>query len=280
MEKSIRVENPKTGKETEFFLQENMRGTAACTAHIHSAVELLYIRSGQYTVTLDGVRYEVAAGDLMLFCSGAVHSVLTGAENGAYYVIKTPPTVLLDPADPAGAAYCLRFALNRGGSRVLWRRTEVEASPLHTILLALMDEYHAGRYAAEIAIRARITELLVAILREDQMGQAPLPDAAGALVYRVMRYVQAHYAEDLDEKALSADFGISYSYLSRSFRRVTGMTFKSYLNRTRIARAEQLLLTTDATVSEIAGACGYNSVSYFISLFRAATGRTPRAARR
>ena len=281
MADTVRVESPHRGRETEFFLQKNARGAAACTAHIHSAVELLYIESGEYAVTLDGARYDVGAGDLLLFCSGTVHSVLTGPRaDGAYYVIKTPPTVLLDPAGgEAGARYCMRFALCRAGSRVLWRREEVEASPLYPILSALVDEYRGARPAAEIAIRARITELLVAIIREDGECAPPLPDAAARLVYRVMCHVSAHYAEDLDEQAIAAELGISYSYLSRSFRRVTGMTFKKYLNRTRIARAEQMLLTGDAAVSEVAGACGYNSVSYFISVFRSLTGKTPRSTR-
>jgi len=68
---------------------------------------------------------------------------------------------------------------------------------------------------------------------------------------------------------------MSYSYFSRSFRRVTGLSFKKYLNQTRINRAEQMLLTGNGSVSEIAMECGYNSISYFISVYKSIKGTTP-----
>ena len=46
----------------------------------------LYVKEGCYTVTLDDTRYEIAEGDLILFCSGAIHYVLTGdSEQSSYY---------------------------------------------------------------------------------------------------------------------------------------------------------------------------------------------------
>ena len=53
------------------------------------------------------------------------------------------------------------------------------------------------------------------------------------------------------------------------------MTFKAYLNRTRISKAEQLLLQHGGSVTEVATTCGYNSISYFISVYRSITGKTP-----
>jgi AraC-like DNA-binding protein len=69
--------------------------------------------------------------------------------------------------------------------------------------------------------------------------------------------------------------GLSYSYFSRSFKRVMGMSFKKYLNMIRVNRAEQMLITGDHSVSEVAIECGYNSISYFISVYRSLKGTTP-----
>ena len=68
---------------------------------------------------------------------------------------------------------------------------------------------------------------------------------------------------------------MSYSYFSRTFKAVTGMTFKSYLNRVRTNKAEQLLLLENRTISEVASACGYNSISYFIKVYRSIKGVSP-----
>ncbi|MBQ6824219.1 MAG: helix-turn-helix transcriptional regulator, partial [Clostridia bacterium] len=49
---------------------------------------------------------------------------------------------------------------------------------------------------------------------------------------------------------------LSYSYFSRSFKRITGHTFKDYLNITRINQAEKALVSTRKPITEIAAECG------------------------
>ena len=68
---------------------------------------------------------------------------------------------------------------------------------------------------------------------------------------------------------------MSYSYFSRSFRAVTGKNFKEYLNQVRVAHAEKALLTSDKSVTEVAAHCGYDNVSYFISVYKRIKGVTP-----
>lgn len=279
MKKSdIRIETPRqSGKETEFFLQTNSKNTSACTAHIHNAVELLYVTEGDYTVTLDDTRYEIREGDLILFCSGAIHYVMAGeSEKNSYYVIKIPPSFFIGFArSDEGAEYAMRFALNRKESKCLWSKKELEGSEIKRVLDELTRESEQKRYACEVAIKLKVMELLLAILREDAPSELSANDRASRLIYSVMSYVQERFAEDIDEKELAKSYGMSYSYFSRTFKRVTGMTFKNYLNRTRISKAEQLLFRNGGSISEAATACGYNSISYFISVYRAVTGQTP-----
>ena len=73
---------------------------------------------------------------------------------------------------------------------------------------------------------------------------------------------------------------MSYSYFAKSFKEATGKTFTEYLNFTRINEAEQMLINTDLSVSEIATRCGYNNISYFISLYKRHKGKTPLSERK
>ena len=284
MKKSdIRIEAPKRiGQEIELFLQRSPAHHPACTAHIHNAVELLYIYEGSFSVTLDGVCYAVEAGDLILFRSNSIHHVTAGsAAQNSYYVLKIPPFFFMGlTAREVAVRYSMYFALSRKDSKCLWQGTELKGSAIERILTDLIDEYTHQRYAFEVATKLKIMELLLAILRSDGSEEAPVTDPAAEPIYTVISHIREHYAQDMDERELSKSFGMSYSYFSRSFKRVTGVTFKSYLNRTRIARAEQLLLEKHGSVSEVAAACGYNNVSYFISVYRALTGKTPGKALR
>ena len=279
----VSIEEPRAaGQEIEFFEQSNEKNTNACRAHIHNAVELLYVREGSYTVTLDDMCYEIGEGDLILFCSGVIHHVEAGdSARNSYYVIKIPPSFFLSFAKrDVGAEYAMRFALNRRENKCHWNKEELAGSDIQSVLDSLVGEFTQERYAFEVAIKLKIMELLLTILRYDTPDDRPINDRTAHLIYSVMNYVQESFAEDIDEKELAQSNGISYSYFSRSFKNVTGMTFKNYLNRTRISKAQQLLFLKGCSVSEAAIACGYNSMSYFIKVYRLITGTTPYKALR
>jgi len=275
------VEQPRTHLghgEAEFFLQQTAPGVIATGAHLHDAVELLYIRQGSYTAYLDGVEYSLFPGDLILFRANTIHYVLAGGEpENSYYVMKLRPAVLLE-LSPNGADYAMGFTLKKPEQQCLWTREALEENhKILSVLQTLTEEYHSRNYAADAAIRLKLTELLLLLLRADPATHPDRPaDPAAGQIYRSTVYVREHYGEDFSEKELSAQLGMSYSYFSRSFRRVTGMSFRQYLNAVRVGQAEQLLLTTDKSVTEVASLCGYNQVSYFISVFRKLRGRTPR----
>ena len=276
---NIEVELPKVVSDgMEFFLQATPPVCVACAAHVHKAVELLYVKSGSFIVLLDGVEYAIEKGDLVLFCSNAIHHVFTkNLPENEYYVIKISPAFFLQfSTEDEGAEYVMRFAINRKENKSIWTRKELEGTPLLSALQSLIEEHENQKYASQVATKLKIMELLVEILRSDSppVEKAPHTQAA-ALIYNTMVYVRNHYAEDMDERELARSLGMSYSYFSRSFRRVTGMTFKQYLNRTRVNQAEKMLCRGTTSVSEVATKCGYNSISYFISVYKNITGKTP-----
>lgn len=278
---TVRIEQPATDTEIEFFLQEtNSPYTQSCTAHIHTAIELLYIKEGSFFACLDGEEHRLFAGDLILFCSNAIHDVRTEGEGrNSYYVIKIPVTAFPDfSGGRLFRAYISRFAMNRGGEKTLWRREELVGHPLLPLLEGMVSEGSTHAPTAEISLKLKTLELLLAILREGEGDCGEWDDALTTLIYEAVLFVREHYAEDISERALATSLGVSYSYFSRSFKRVMRISFHAFLNRTRINRAEQLLARGGLSVTEVAAGCGYNTTSYFISVYRALTGRTPYAA--
>lgn len=269
----------------ELFRQSTPPSSVSAHAHIHESIEFLYGQAGSFTVSLDGAEYALGAGDLILFFSNSLHHVVSGpsAEN-RYYVIKIRPSLLFDLAsDGQGAAYVMRFALNRPDHRCLWRAADLEGGEIGRALTEMIREAESGGYAAGLAIRLRAADLLLSILRDGAAGSgeagAQTGDEITGRIYAALVYVREHFREDVDARALAARLGVSYSYFSRCFGRIAGQGFKEYLNRTRVNHAEQMLLTTGKSVTEIAAECGYNNLSYFISVYRRLKGVTPRARR-
>jgi AraC-like DNA-binding protein len=70
--------------------------------------------------------------------------------------------------------------------------------------------------------------------------------------------------------------GVSVSYLSRTFRRVTGETFEHYVMRKRVELAQRFLLEPSNNIAAVADRCGFSDASYFARVFRKITGCSPR----
>jgi AraC-like DNA-binding protein len=118
------------------------------------------------------------------------------------------------------------------------------------------------------------------MLERERVGEEQEPtDSVSLLIYRTIRRINRSYSEPLSAELCAREVGMSYSYFSRSFKRITSKSFKEYLNEVRINNAERLLLGGDMSVTEIALECGYTNPSYFISVYRAMKGTTPKVRR-
>lgn len=71
--------------------------------------------------------------------------------------------------------------------------------------------------------------------------------------------------------------GVSKYHFQRSFKAAYGVSPAEYLSRRRIERAQDLLRSTNLTVSEVCYAVGFSSVGSFSSRFSELVGESPTA---
>jgi len=69
--------------------------------------------------------------------------------------------------------------------------------------------------------------------------------------------------------------GYTDYYLTRKFKKETGVSVNSFINSEKVARAKILLSTTHTSISEISNMLGYCSRSYFSTIFTKETGHSP-----
>jgi len=83
------------------------------------------------------------------------------------------------------------------------------------------------------------------------------------------------YPHDLDFGEIADRAGMSEAGFSRFFKRATGRTFTQYVQEVRIAEACRLLGETELSVTYIAHASGFGSLTQFNRVFRRLKNRTP-----
>lgn len=103
---------------------------------------------------------------------------------------------------------------------------------------------------------------------------------ASVTVNKVKRFMEANLHEEMNREAIAGHVHLNPAYLSRLFRRETGLSLTEYMVELRMRKAQQELTETDAKISDIALGVGYCNFSHFAKQFKKATGLTPQEFRR
>lgn len=99
-------------------------------------------------------------------------------------------------------------------------------------------------------------------------------------IIKCMEYINSHLHEKISCAELARTAGLNSSYLSSSFRRETGMTITAYITEKRIEAAENLLRSSDYSLTDISDFLNFSSYSHFARTFRKLRGCSPREYRK
>jgi AraC-like DNA-binding protein len=218
--------------------------------HRHPWAQFSYAVRGVLEVITDSARYMAPPLHAVWVPAGAPHAVhrFEGTEIRSLYV---------DPAAVADSG---------GGCRV------VTVAPLLRELIRSFSEFpveydEAGEQGRLVAV------LLDQLARAPQAGLA-LPWPGDSRLRKICRELEAHPDSARTLSAHAARLGVSEKTLSRLFLQQTGLSFRAWRQRLRILAALPML-ERGHRVTDVAVACGYDSMSAFIAAFRWITGVTP-----
>jgi len=98
--------------------------------------------------------------------------------------------------------------------------------------------------------------------------------------YDILQYVNRHYTSKLTVNQIAQALHFSVSYISHLFKRNCGMSISDYINKLRIETAKDMLTHSQASIEEIAMACGFGDASYFSYVYKKHTDQSPRQFRK
>lgn len=88
-------------------------------------------------------------------------------------------------------------------------------------------------------------------------------------------YIYDHLHTRITINDLSDYVNLTPSYLSRLFKKETGTTVSVYIQNKKIETAQNMLVYSDYTLSQISSILAFPSQSYFTEIFHKRTGMTP-----
>ncbi|MCR2803825.1 helix-turn-helix domain-containing protein [Paenibacillus soyae] len=93
-------------------------------------------------------------------------------------------------------------------------------------------------------------------------------DQSQSLVDRAKAYIREHLADDVSREDIAGHVFLNPDYLTRIFKKETGLSVSDYILRQRLGIAAELLAGTDLPVGAIAGKVGYANFSHFSRMFK------------
>ena len=251
--------------------------------HWHPEAEIFYLQEGELIFHLEQTEIHLHAGDAVFIPPRLLHTAHALPHlGGQLRALVFSTDLVVPPSDVKRHQKYVQPVLHDNQRCSLHFRHDApeHASFLRDVIrLFSENDVHSD---TDLMIEGFIRVLWQDVYRLNpvlrQMSQQP--EKTTALVREAIAYIHEHYTEDIQLTQMADTLHVSNSYLCRIFRQMTGIPPFVYLNKYRIMKSCELLASTDAPVGEIAGRCGFNTISYFNREFSKFTRTTPTAFRR
>ena len=242
--------------------------------HYHEFCKLLLLLAGSGSYTVEGLRYPLSPGDLVLLDSHCVHRCEfdQGRPYERVILYISPDLLRRESSDDCRLGDC--FTSEAGP---VLRLPESFFQHLRSLTAELEQELEANRHGRTVVGRCLLLQLLVEIIRCQQgagvQRPQPLP-LTSPLIQAVVQHLEAHLEEDLSIGTIADHFFVSKYHLMRLFRQETGSTMLNYITERRLFHARELIANGMAS-TEACFRAGFGSYSSFSRAYSKLFGTTP-----
>ncbi|MBC8062140.1 MAG: helix-turn-helix transcriptional regulator [Clostridiaceae bacterium] len=264
--------------EKDFEISEiKLYGTVSMvTNHFHDSYEIYYLLEGQRHFFVKDKVYDIKKGDLVFIDKNEIHKTFdAGAPFHQRILISFKKHYLnniLVEANNYNLLECFH-----GNTYVLRLNTE-DQNPIENLLSKMLSEDTNCINSSSIYLKIMLSELLILAGRLFQTTPNYHIETSNPIhkkISEIIFYINKNYAENLTLEFLSKRFFISTYYLSRTFKKITGLNLNQYVNTIRIKEAQKLLLSTSLNITNISENVGYDSITHFGRVFKLITGVSP-----
>lgn len=138
----------------------------------------------------------------------------------------------------------------------------------------IWEEKHGNGLGRARLMRSALERILLEVARYSQ-AQPQSENLHRSTIHQALLYLHHNFRAPLKLEDAAAQAGLSPTYFSQVFHRVTGSQFQKYLADLRLHFAGSLLLASDLPVTEICFVSGFGDMAHFGRMFRSKYGVSP-----
>ena len=243
--------------------------------HWHTSVELIRIRKGSLTVTLNERSFEAKENDLIFVNSEVIHGAIP--HDCEYRCLVFNPAFL-----KTGNDSCDLF-LDNLLSQYFYLPDRIEDDEVKKIADYILDEMDERKEGFNFKVIG-LSSYLFGLIQEKNLYRREYNDGKDTQkIYKlkkVLKFIRENFAREITLDDMAREANLSIKYFCSFFKNMTGTTPVKYLLTYRVERAARKLLGTEENITQIAYDCGFNDLSYFIKTFKEIKRVTPKNYRK
>lgn len=226
-------------------------------AHIHEAVEIVYMIEGTAHAFSAAAECNLSPGDFFVVFPNSVHYYDNCSNNLA--IVAIIPLEMLSE---------FRTLLT----------SKVPVSPLiqgdNTLAEKLFETalLYNGKYKEE-ALHGLFLSALSVLMEKLTLMEGK--DSESNTLSGILEFCESNYLEDISLDTVSKNLGISKSHISHIFSNKIRMNFRSYINSLRLSYAVKLIMEEESNMTKIAEKSGFETIRTFNRAFRKKYGISP-----
>lgn len=242
--------------------------------HYHEFHKLLFLISGNGSYVIEGQRYLLKPGDIVLVGSHCSHK--PEFEQGIPYermILYISPE-FLEKESSEDCSLSDIFSKKHGP---VLRLAESQILELQSLTKQLEKELSGNRYGRIILSNGLLLRILVELGRLMTQENIQIPEPIlpkDNRILEILHYLDQHLTEELLIDELSEKFYISKYHMMRRFHEETGSTIHTYISERRLFMARNLIYK-GIPATEACFCCGFGSYSSFSRAYGKLFGKTP-----
>jgi len=252
--------------------------------HWHDFVELSFVRGGRGTYEIEDKTFRVGPGDVVIINNIERHRVTYHAADPLHETVLHFTPELLTGGPGAGRMddrYLQLFRYDGATFANKPRLSDQARRAVRMIVDEIRVEWENRRPWFELAVKARLLEMVSLLLRECGVREPDSPAVAAAKrrtiarLEQILAWLRANYRRPVSLGEIAGRFSMRPSYFCDYFRRNLGVTFTEHLAQLRVQEATRLLAEGKGS-TETAFACGFNTTAAFYAAFKRTMNANPR----
>jgi len=241
--------------------------------HNHVFFEMIYVLSGKCTQKIGENNIEMGEGDISIISPNVTHSIAVFDDSIVINLLirrNTFEDIFFDflRNNNLLSNFFINNLYKEQRNDYIIFRTNKDEEIRNSILEMFLEYQNHSRYYNNILNNLLMVFFARLLRAHEKDVELPSLHRKDTLKHMEMiSYIQDNYIEvSLDDVANR--FHFSNPHCSKIIKEATGLTFTQLVQKIRLERAENLLISTNISISDISGSVGYPTVEHFIRLFK------------